>query len=231
MAQPKKTARPNYRCGWAFEKRAALGGARAIAGVDEVGRGALFGPVVAAAVILSAEKPIRGLNDSKQLSAVERRKLDARIRERACAIGIGVVDAGRIDSLNIYQASRLAMLQAIGQLNIAPDFLLVDALHLDWPGLQEAVIHGDARCASIAAASIIAKVYRDSLIEQWDALFPAFRLGSNKGYGTPTHMRALQRFGPTPQHRRSFYPLSGENQLFAFEENAGPELPPEDPED
>ena len=175
-----------------------------MAGVDEVGRGCLFGPVVAAAVILDPARRIRGLNDSKQLAAERRQELALRIRDTALAIGVAAVDAARIDQINIYQASRLAMREAVAALSPAPDCLLVDALTLDCPLPQRALIHGDARSISIAAASILAKVERDSWMEAWDRALPGYGLARHKGYGTPEHLEALARLGPTPLHRRSF---------------------------
>jgi len=195
------------RCSRRYERAAEKQGACRIAGVDEVGRGALFGPVAAAAVILDPARPIRGLNDSKQLTAPERERLDRLIRERAVAWAVAAVDAGEIDFRNIYQASRLAMHRAVDQLRPEPDYLLVDALRLEWPGTQRALVHGDALSHSIAAASIVAKVFRDALICRWAAIYPAYDLASNKGYGAPRHLAALARCGPSPLHRMSFAPV------------------------
>ena len=195
------------RCTLAFEKKAWVTGARMIAGVDEVGRGSLFGAVVAAAVILDPDYRIRGLRDSKLLPAERREVLDLRIREHAIAYAIAAVDAARIDQINIYHASRLAMLHAVTALAPSPDHLLVDALRIDCPLPQTPIIHGDARSASIAAASIIAKVARDKLITEWDPIFPAYGLASNKGYSTPHHIAALREHGPSPLHRKSFAPV------------------------
>jgi ribonuclease HII len=179
-----------------------------VAGVDEVGRGALFGPVVAAAVILDPQRRIPGLNDSKQLDPARREELAACIREQALAIGVAAVDAARIDQMNIYQASRLAMRRAVEALAPAPDFLLIDALQLDLDLPQKCLIKGDCRSASIAAASIIAKVERDGWIETWDPVFPGYGLAGHKGYATPDHLDALARQGPSPLHRRSFCPVA-----------------------
>ncbi|HYM11724.1 MAG TPA: ribonuclease HII [Bryobacterales bacterium] len=192
------------RCTRQFEGRAWRQGYRLVAGVDEVGRGALFGPVVAAAVILDPQQTIRGLNDSKQLDPARREKLAALIRERALAVALGAVDAARIDQMNIYQATLLAMRQAITALHPKPDFLLLDAVRLDLPLPQQSLIKGDCRSASIAAASIIAKVERDAWMRQWDAVFPQYHLAGHKGYGTPDHLDALEHHGPSPLHRRSF---------------------------
>jgi len=195
------------RCEATIERELRARGFHAVAGVDEVGRGSLFGPVVAAAVILSPDRPIRGLNDSKLLEPERREVLSARIRERAVAWAVAAVDAATIDAINIYQASRRAMRMAAGRLIPAPDFVLVDAVPLDVAVPQRALIKGDARCHAIAAASIVAKVWRDELMREWDAIFPAYGLASHKGYATPEHLRALREFGPTPLHRRSFDPV------------------------
>jgi ribonuclease HII len=195
------------RCTLRYEKKAWQAGATLIAGVDEVGRGSLFGPVVAAAVILDPGYRIRGLRDSKLLPAERRELLAPRIREHAIAWAVAAVDAARIDQINIYHASRLAMLQAAMQLQPAADYLLIDAVRLDCELPQRAIIHGDALSASIAAASILAKVERDRIMCKWDAVFPEFGLASHKGYSTPQHLAALQQHGPTPLHRQSFAPV------------------------
>ena len=195
------------RCTLKFEKLAWQSGARLVAGVDEVGRGSLFGPVVAAAVILDPHYRIRGLRDSKLLLAERREVLAQRIREHAMAFAIAAVDAARIDQINIYQASRVAMREAVAQLATAPDHLLIDAMRLDCDLPQRAIIHGDALSASIAAASILAKVERDRMVQEWDAVFPIYGLASNKGYSTPFHLAALREHGPSPLHRQSFAPV------------------------
>ena len=195
------------RCQSKYEREAFAQGFRLIAGVDEVGRGALFGPVFAAAVILSPDHKIRGLRDSKQLTPDRRQVLAARIRERAAGWAIAAIDAFEIDHINIYQASRLAMRRAIEQLNPAPDYLLVDAITVDLPVAQRAIIHGDALSQSIAAASIIAKVERDACMCEWDRVFPQFGLKSHKGYSTEEHWKALEKYGPTSMHRFSFWPV------------------------
>lgn len=192
------------RCTRQLESLALRRGYRLVAGVDEVGRGALFGPVVAAAVILDPERRIRGLNDSKQVEPQRREQLAALIRETALAVAVAAVDAARIDQMNIYQASRLAMRQAVEALATQPDFLLIDALHLDLPLPQQPLIKGDCRSASIAAASIIAKVERDAWMRAWDAAFPHYQLAHHKGYATPEHLAALATYGPSPLHRYSF---------------------------
>jgi ribonuclease HII len=194
-------------CTLRYEKRAWEAGATMVAGVDEVGRGSLFGPVVAAAVILDRGYRIRGLRDSKLLLAERREVLALRIREHAVAWAVAAVDAARIDQINIYQASRVAMLEAAMQLAPAADHLLVDALRLDCGLPQTAIIHGDALSASIAAASILAKVERDRMMCEWDPVFPEYGLASHKGYSTPKHLAVLREYGPTPLHRQSFAPV------------------------
>ena len=195
------------RCTLKYEKLAWATGAGFVAGVDEVGRGSLFGPVVAAAVILDPLYRIRGLRDSKLLPAERREVLAARIREHAIAWSVASVDAARIDQINIYQASREAMQAAVALLSPAAEHLLVDAmkLHCDLP--QHAIIHGDALSASIAAASIIAKVERDRMMAELDPAFPLYGLRSNKGYSTAKHLAALREHGPSPLHRQSFAPV------------------------
>jgi ribonuclease HII len=195
------------RCQAKYEREAQAQGFERIAGVDEVGRGALFGPVFAAAVILSPDRPIRGLRDSKQLLPERRQVLAQRIRERAVAYAVAAADAFEIDHINIYQASRLAMRRAIQRLLPLPDYLLVDAITVDLPISQRALIHGDALSQCIAAASILAKVERDACMCQWDQIFPQYGLKSNKGYTTDRHWKALENHGPTSLHRFSFWPV------------------------
>lgn len=195
------------KCTTRYERELWTFGARLIAGVDEVGRGSLFGPVVAAAVILDPGYRIRGLRDSKLLPAARREVLAERIRGHAIAWSIAAVDAARIDQINIYQASRLAMVEAVSRLAPAPDHLLIDALRIDFSCPQTPIIHGDALSASIAAASIIAKVERDRMIREWDPVFPTYDLASNKGYYTRKHVSALRQYGPSPLHRQSFEPV------------------------
>lgn len=195
------------RCTLRYEKQAWLSGARLVAGVDEVGRGSLFGCVVAAAVILDPAYRIRGLRDSKLLLPQRREMLAQRIRAHCVAWAVSAVDAGRIDQINIYQASRSAMREAVMSLAPAADHLLIDALRIDCELPQKPIIHGDALSASIAAASILAKVERDRIMREWDAVFPAYGLASHKGYSTPKHLAALKELGPTPLHRQSFAPV------------------------
>jgi ribonuclease HII len=194
-------------CTLRYEKKVWDSGARLVAGVDEVGRGSLFGAVVAAAVILDPAYRIRGLRDSKLLLPARREILAERIHEHAIAWAVAAVDAARIDQINIYQASRLAMRLAVSQLVPAADYLLVDAVRLDCEMPQHPIIHGDALSASIAAASILAKVERDRMITAWDPVFPMYGLASNKGYSTPHHLGALREHGPSPLHRQSFAPV------------------------
>ena len=194
-------------CTLKYEKLAWASGAKLVAGVDEVGRGSLFGPVVAAAVVLDSSYRIRGLRDSKLLPAERREVLAERIREHAVVWAVAAVDAARIDQINIYHASRVAMQDAVSQLSPAPDHLLVDAMRLDCDLPQRGIIHGDALSASIAAASILAKVERDGMITEWDPVFPVYGLRSNKGYSTPHHLAALREHGPSPLHRQSFAPV------------------------
>jgi ribonuclease HII len=207
LASAKLRLLKKLRCTLKFEKLAWATGATLVAGVDEVGRGSLFGPVVAAAVILDPHDRIRGLRDSKLLPAERREDLAARIRERALAWAIAAVDSARIDQINIYHASRLAMQRAVDQLRPAAGYLLIDAMKLHCELPQRAIIHGDALSVSIAAASIIAKVERDRMVAEWDPVFPIYGLVSNKGYSTPRHLAALREHGPSPLHRQSFAPV------------------------
>ncbi len=195
------------KCTQQFEKLAWAAGAKLVAGVDEVGRGSLFGPVVAAAVILEPDYRIKGLRDSKLLDQATREKLAERIKQHAIAYAVAAVDVARIDQLNIYWASLLAMKNAIAQLQPAPDHLLLDAVRVDLDYAQTKIIHGDALSISIAAASIIAKVHRDEMIRRWAPVYPQYDLASNKGYRSPKHLAALKEFGPTPLHRLSFAPV------------------------
>jgi ribonuclease HII len=195
------------KCTLKYEKLAWTAGAQLVAGVDEVGRGSLFGPVVAAAVILDPAYRIRGLRDSKLLDREVREMLAPRIREHSLAWAVAAVDVATIDQINIYWASKRAMEEAVAMLNPRPDHLLIDALRLNSECGQTPIIHGDALSASIAAASIIAKVERDAMISAWDPVFPEYGLASNKGYSTPKHLKMLREKGPTPLHRLSFAPV------------------------
>ena len=199
-----------------YERAARKAGYRVIAGLDEAGRGALFGPVFVAAVVLDPEKPIRGLDDSKALEPGRREVLAARIRERAAAWAVGAADSYEIDRFNIYQASRLAMKRALEQLKVTCDFLLVDAVRVDANIPQKPLIHGDALCFSIAAASILAKVHRDAALTAWAEVFPEYNFASNKGYSTPDHIEALERIGPTSLHRFSFEPVRNSSRFHTW---------------
>lgn len=194
-------------CSGRSEREARARGFRLIAGVDEAGRGALFGPVFAAAVVLDPGRPVRGLRDSKELDQERRDVLAGRIRERAAAWAVAASDAFEIDRINILQASRRAMRRAIQALRPSCDYLLVDAVTVDLPLPQEAIIHGDARCQCIAAASILAKTARDASMRRWHEVFPDYGFLRNKGYGTDEHLAALRALGPTSIHRFSFEPV------------------------
>jgi ribonuclease HII len=194
-------------CSSRFERAARQLGWTRIAGIDEAGRGALFGPVVAAAVVLNPKRRIVGLDDSKKLTPERRAELAPRIQEHALAWAVAEIDASRIDAWNIYQASRQAMTAALQQLSIVPDYLLLDAMQLDVLIEQKSLIKGDARSVSIAAASILAKTHRDARMNEWDLVYSGYGLAQHKGYGTPEHLEALRRLGPTPLHRNSFAPV------------------------
>ena len=199
--------RKQLRCGTRFERDGWKQGYCWIAGVDEVGIGSLFGPVVAAAVILDPARPIRGLNDSKQLTPEAREDFSEKIRNSALAWAVGMVEAAEIDRINIYQAALLAMKKAVLALSVPPDFLLVDARRLSLDIPQTSIIKGDAQSVSIAAASIVAKVERDAMMCEWDQVYPQYGLASHKGYATPAHTKALRELGPTPLHRISYAPV------------------------
>jgi ribonuclease HII len=194
-------------CSSRYERLARQSGWMRVCGIDEVGRGSLFGPVVAAAVILNPRRRIVGLDDSKKLPAARRKILAERIREHAVAFHIAQIDASRIDAWNIYQASRQAMHAAVTALSVTPDYLLIDAMELDLAMEQKSLIHGDARSVSIAAASILAKVERDRMMDEFDAIYPQYGLGHNRGYATADHLAALRAHGPSPLHRQSFAPV------------------------
>jgi ribonuclease HII len=195
-------------CGTRYERAARKSGASVIAGVDEVGRGALFGPVVAAAVVLPEKCRIPGLRDSKQLLREQRERFAGVIERKALAIAIEEVDSETIDRVNIYQASKMAMTAAVARLHLTPDHLLIDAMRLDLECAQTSIIYGDSLSISIAAASVVAKVYRDRRMCELDQQYPQYGLASHKGYSTPRHKQALLAHGPTPLHRRSFFPVA-----------------------
>ena len=190
-----------------YERLAYQEGASFIAGVDEVGRGPLAGPVVAAAVILPKNIEDLGFDDSKKLSGSKREEIYRLIQEKAIAIGIGIVDADIIDKVNIYQASRLAMQQAVSELKIQPDYLLIDAMKIDVNTPQIGIIKGDAKSISIASASIVAKQVRDQMMREFDELYPGYDFSNNAGYGTPKHLEGLKSKGICPIHRKTFAPI------------------------
>lgn len=211
---PSHAAPASYR----FERRAWRDGLAHVAGVDEAGRGPLAGPVAAAAVVLDPARRIRGLRDSKIVPVEEREELFAVIHERALAIGVAIVDHETIDRVNILQATRLAMREALAQLVPSPDLVLTDFVHLAaLPCPQRNLVDGDRRCATIAAASIVAKVTRDRLMREWDAKYPDYGFARHKGYGTPEHLSALDRLGPCPIHRRTFSGVWRQGELFVLE--------------
>lgn len=191
----------------AYEKECYARGMELIAGVDEVGRGPLAGPVVAAAVILPKGCKISGLNDSKKIPKSKHKEIYEAVLQNAIAIGIGVKDNHVIDQVNIYEATKLAMMEAIGQLEPQPQHLLIDAMRLDLPISQTSIIKGDANSLSIAAASIVAKVTRDQMMEEFDREYPGYDFAQNAGYGTAKHLAGLDKLGVTPIHRRSFEPI------------------------
>ena len=190
-----------------YETAAQNHGYEFVAGIDEVGRGPLAGPVVSAAVILDMNNSIIGLNDSKKLSFKRRDELFEEIKEKAVSIGVGILTADEIDEHNILGATKLAMKEAALNLSQKPDLLLVDAVKLDTPIPQEMIIKGDMKSNSIAAASIIAKVTRDNMMIEYDQLYPGYGFANNAGYGTKEHLDGLELHGPTPIHRKSFAPV------------------------
>ena len=203
-----------------YEVQAWRTGIVHVAGLDEAGRGPLAGPVVAAAVIVAPDRRIRGLRDSKLLPPERREELYDAIRTRAVAIGVGIVDHLTIDRINILEATRAAMDQALLALGVVPDLVITDFVPLR--GLmcpQRNLVDGDRRCATVAAASIIAKVTRDRLMREADEQFPEYGFGRHKGYATPEHLAALDRHGPCPLHRRSFAGVWRQGELFVLEED------------
>jgi len=211
---PRPNVPSELRCTRRLEAQALRQGWRFVAGCDEVGRGALLGPLYAAAVILDGARPIAGVDDSKKLSPQERDRLALEIREKALCFHVVAISAQEVDALNVYEASRQGMLRALQGLVPPPDFVLTDAMPLSNGAASatsriphRAIIHGDARCVSIAAASILAKVARDQRLEELDHLYPQYGLAKNKGYGTREHLEALARYGPCPEHRKSYQPV------------------------
>lgn len=190
-----------------YEKDWYAQGIELIAGIDEVGRGPLAGPVVAAAVILPKNCKIQGLNDSKKIPKSKHKSIYDAVMANALAVGIGIKDNQVIDEVNIYEATKLAMLEALGNLTIQPEGLLVDAMRLEVELPQQSIIKGDANSLSIAAASIVAKVTRDDMMADYDKKFPGYAFAKNAGYGTADHLKGLKTLGITPVHRKSFEPI------------------------
>lgn len=203
-----------------YEKELYDQGYTLIAGVDEAGRGPLAGPVVAAAVILKRGETFTYVNDSKQLTEKERDLALLEIKEKSLAIGIGISSVEEIDLINIYRASREAMLSAIKQLKIKPDYILTDAMPMEIDIPMQAIIKGDAKSVSIAAASIVAKTTRDAYMIEMDKLFPHYGFKKHKGYPTKEHLEALKTYGPTPIHRKTYQPVKEllHKDLFTYDD-------------
>jgi ribonuclease HII len=213
-----------------FEAQAWRTGVTRVAGLDEAGRGPLAGPVVAAAVILDPGRRVRGVADSKLLTAERREELFAVIYESAVAVGVGIVDHVTIDRVNILQATKRAMAEAIRALAVTPELVITDFVSV--PALtcpQRNIVDADARCATVAAASIVAKVTRDRLMLEADKQFPEYGFARHKGYGTPDHLAALDRYGACPIHRRSFSGVWRQGELFVLD-MGGPEIAPHTPQ-
>jgi len=209
LREPKE-----LRCSWRLEERVLGRGLSLVAGTDEAGRGCLLGPLYVAAVILDPARRFPGIDDSKKLSPHERSHLALEIREKALAYQVVAVPAREVDALNIYEATRQAMIRSLLALDPQPEFALTDAMRLQSHGRKPgfpipywALIHGDARSVSIAAASILAKVDRDAHLDELDRQYPQYCLARNKGYGTREHLAALARYGPCPEHRRTYQPV------------------------
>ncbi len=210
MPRPRDPS--ELKCTRRLEAQAWRHGWHLVAGCDEAGRGALLGPLYAAAVMLDAARPIPGVDDSKKLSASEREELAEEIRAKAVAYQVVAITAAEVDDLNVYEASRAGMLRALRALQPSPQFILTDAMPLSagaeaFPIPHRAIIHGDARSVSIAAASILAKVDRDHHLDELARLYPLYGLAKNKGYGTREHLAALARYGPCPEHRKTYQPV------------------------
>ena len=214
-----------------YEKKYYAQGIQYVAGVDEAGRGPLAGPLVIAAVILPQDVFISGLNDSKQLSAAKRDKLYDEVLAKAVAIEVNIVSVSNIDKYNIYTATQRGMAEVLEHLPVRPQVALIDAMPVEAKGMETvSIIHGDALSASIAAASIIAKVTRDRIMERMDVLYPAYGFASNKGYGSGAHMQAIAEFGATKWHRRSYEPVKSmqlEPVAAAVNELYSPQLEPD----
>ncbi len=201
-----------------YEAQAWRTGLTLVAGLDEAGRGPLAGPVVAAAVVIAPDRRIKGLRDSKVLTAERREELFSVIHERAISVGVGIVDHLTIDRINILQATKLAMAQALAGLTVQPELVITDFVAL--PALscpQRNLVDGDARCATVAAASIVAKVTRDRMMLEADKQFPEYGFAQHKGYATPEHLAALDRHGACPLHRRTFAGVWRQGELFVLE--------------
>ena len=212
MAPPRSAS---YR----YEARAWRTGVCRVAGVDEAGRGPLAGPVVAAAVVLDPERRIKGLCDSKLLLPADREELFGVISERALASGVGIVDHETIDRINILRATEQAMLDALARLSVAPDLVITDFVRLAPLACpQRNLVNGDGRCATVAAASIVAKVTRDRMMRELDSWYPDYGFARHKGYATPEHLHALDRLGPCAIHRRTFAGVWGQGELFPLED-------------
>lgn len=205
--EEKKQAEDKFMQMTAYERKAREQGYKLIAGIDEVGRGPLAGPVVAASVLLPEDFKLLGLDDSKKLTEEKRESFYSYIEQHAIAIGIGFIHPEEIDEINIYEATKKAMLSSLQNLAVKPDFILIDAVQLHTPYPSESIIKGDAKSVSIAAASIVAKVTRDRLMKEIHQHYPDYQFSRNMGYGTKEHLLALREHGPTPHHRRSFEPV------------------------
>ena len=190
-----------------YEKELYSQGFQAIAGIDEVGRGPLAGPVVAAAVILPPNCKIKGLNDSKKIPKKKHEEIYQAVLDQALSVGLGIMYNQTIDRVNIYEATKLAMKEALSKLSLKPDYLLIDAMKLDVEIPQESIIKGDANSLSIAAASVVAKVTRDKLMADYDKEYHGYDFAKNAGYGTRSHLQGLERSGVTPIHRKTFEPI------------------------
>ena len=200
-----------------YEAQAWRAGVTRVAGIDEAGRGPLAGPVVAAAVVLAHDRRIRGLADSKLLAPPEREGLFRLIQERALAVGVGIVDHETIDRINILQATRQAMAEALARLAVMPELIITDFVTLPaLPCPQKNLVAGDRRCASVAAASIVAKVVRDRIMVEVDRRFPVYGFARHKGYATREHLAALDLYGPCPIHRRTFAGVWRQGELFVL---------------
>jgi ribonuclease HII len=210
IAMPRRASETKLSCCTAeLEHRLRAAGYRSIAGVDEVGRGALAGPLMAAAVILDLDRIPEGIDDSKKLLPARRQRLAEEIRRSALALSVAVIEPRQVDQLNVGQATRLAMRRAVQRLDVSPDYLLIDALQLHELAIpQQGIIHGDALSVSIAAASIIAKVTRDEIMHRYDQSYPGYGFARNVGYGTLEHRQALLQLGPSAIHRLSFRGVS-----------------------